>query len=206
MPPEAALAAEGIGGSPRRKGFRLWRTAGALAGAACVGVALYAATPLLRPSDSDEGTLRGLQVRVLNISQAAAENRMDGALAALDALEKDLDAAAGQGLISLSRYRGIEAAVEDVRADVSRELAAVTAAAAEVPAATTSEASTSGASTLDTSTAAVPADPPAEPQQAPQVAPEQPAIVPVPAPAPIQQEPVLPDPAKEAKGKGKGKP
>lgn len=113
---------------------------------------------------------------------------MDGALAALEALEKDLNDAAGQGLISLSRYRGIEAAVEDVRADINGQLAAASASAPVVPAPALSEPTT-------------PAEP-AEP--APQTQPEQPALVP--APAPVQPQPVVPGPAKESKGKGKGKP
>ena len=178
---------------PGRPRFRLWRAAAALVTAACVAGALYAASPLLQPADSDAATLRGLQIRVLNISQAAAENRMDGALAALEALEKDLNDAAGQGLISLSRYRGIDAAVEAVRADINGQLAATAAAtAAEAPAATASVTS--------------PSEEAVQPQQAPQTEPQQPAIIPVPAPAPVQQQPVLPDPAKEAKGKGKAKP
>jgi hypothetical protein len=188
MPPEASAPPAGIDGRPERYRFRLWRPAVALASAACVAVALYA-TPLLRPADSDAATLRGLQIRVLNISQAAAENRMDGALAALEALEKDLNDAAGRGLISLSRYRGIEAAAGAVRADITGRLASVPPAAAGVPAATASDTSVPAA--------------PAGTLQAPQADPGQPAVVPVPAPA--QQEPVLPDPAGEAKGKGKGK-
>jgi hypothetical protein len=190
VPPEALASAGGIGRSGR-KGFRLRRALAALAGAACITLALYAATPLLHPADAHEGTLRGLQIRVLNISQAAAENRMDGALAALDALEKDLDAAASQGLISLSRYRGIEAAVADVRADIT-QLAAVSAAG--VPATTASDASTP--------------DAPAQPQEAPPAEPEQPAVVPAPSavqPEPVLPGPVSPDPANDAKGKAKGK-
>lgn len=194
MPPEAPAPAGategGVSGRPR---LRLWRAAAALVSAACVAGALYAASPLLRPADSDAATLRGLQIRVLNISQAAAENRMDGALAALEALEKDLNDAAGKGLISLSRYRGIDAAVEAVRADVTGQLAAAAAAtAAEAPAATASYTS--------------PSEEAVQPQQSPQVEAQQPAIIPVPAPAPVQQQPVLPDAAKEAKGKGKAKP
>jgi hypothetical protein len=199
MPPEApapAGAPDGAteGGVPGRPRFRLWPAAAALVTAACLAGALYAASPLLRPADSDAATLRGLQIRVLNISQAAAENRMDGALAALEALEKDLNDAAGQGLISLSRYRGIDAAVEAVRADITGQVAAAAAAAtaAEAPAATASDTS--------------PSEEAVQPQQAPQVEPQQPAIIPVPAPAPVQQQPVLPDAAKEAKGKGKAKP
>ena len=193
MPPEAPASAGGSDGVvPGRTRFRLWRAAAVLVTAACVAGVLYAASPLLRPADSDAATLRGLQIRVLNISQAAAENRMDGALVALEALEKDLNDAAGEGLISLSRYRGIDAAVEAVRADITGQLAATAAAAAEAPAATAS----------DTSSAEVAV----QPLPAPQVEPEQPAVIPVPAPAPVQQQPVLPDAAKEAKGKGKAKP
>ncbi|WP_455835751.1 hypothetical protein [Pseudarthrobacter siccitolerans] len=193
MPPEAPASAGATDGAvPGRRRFRLWRAAVLLVSAACVAGVLYAASPLLRPADSDAATLRGLQIRVLNISQAAAENRMDGALAALEALEKDLNDAAGQGLISLSRYRGIDAAVEAVRVDITGQLAAAAAASAEAPAATASDTSPPGAAV--------------QPQPAPQVQPEQPAVIPVPVPAPVQQQPVLPDAAKEAKGKGKAKP
>jgi hypothetical protein len=190
MPPEALAPAGGIGGSGR-KGIRLRRALGALAGAVCITLALYVASPLLHPADGHEGTLRGLQIRVLNISQAAAENRMDGALAALEALEKDLDDAASQGLISLSRYRGIEAAVADVRADIT-QIAAVSAAG--VPAATASDGSTP--------------DAPAQSQEPPPAERAQPAVVPAPSavqPEPALPGPVSPDPANEAKGKAKGK-
>lgn len=133
--------------------------------------------------------MRGLQIRVLNISQAAAEDRMDGALAALESLEQDLDAAARQGLLSLARYRGIEAAVAAVRKEISGQLAAVSAAAAEPP------------------TTAAPATPAAPPDVEP-VAPPAPVIAQVPAPVPAEEGPDSPDAAKESKGKGKtpGKP
>lgn len=196
MPREAPGSVGHVAGRAGRK--NKWLAAVALAVAASLAAVLYAATPLLRPPESDQRTLRGLQVRVLNISQAAAENRMDGALAALEALEEDLNNAAGQGLISLSRYRGIEAAVEEVRADINGQLAAAAVSAtAEVAVATTS----------DTSTPA-----PVQPEQAPQVEPAQPAIIPAPVqppaiiPAPVQPQPVLPGRVKEPKGKGKGKP
>jgi hypothetical protein len=190
MRPERQPLHQGNDGRARPKRLRAWRAAAALVAVAGLAAALFAATPLLRPKDSDEGTLRGLQVRVLTISQAAAENRLDGALAALDALEKDLNDAAGQGQISLSRYRGIEAAVESVRADITGRIAAVSAAVAPTP------------GTADTSAAPEPA----QAQQPVQVEPRQPVVVqaPAPAPAPVQAEPVLPKPAKEAKGKGKG--
>lgn len=79
---------------------------------------------------SEERTLRGLQIRVLAISQAAAENRMEEALAALAVLERDLDDAAGRNLLPLPRYLGIEAALQAVRADITGTIAAAAAAAA----------------------------------------------------------------------------
>lgn len=79
---------------------------------------------------SEERTLRGLQIRVLAISQAAAENRMEEALAALAVLERDLDDAAGRNLLPLPRYLGIEAALQAVRADITGTIAAAAAAPA----------------------------------------------------------------------------
>jgi hypothetical protein len=200
MRPEPQPLHQGNDGRARPKRLRAWRAAAALVAVAGLAAALFAAGPLLRPKDSDEGTLRGLQVRVLTISQAAAENRLDGALAALDALEKDLNDAAGQGQISLSRYRGIEAAVESVRADITGRIAAVSAAVAPTP----GTADTRAKSVREGASAA---PEPAQAQQPVQVVPEQPIVVeaaPAPAPAPVQAEPVLPQPAKDAKGKGKG--
>lgn len=188
MPPKTQPPPEAKDGKPSPKRLRYWLTAVALTAVAGLAAALVAGTPLLRPADSDEATLRGLQVRVLTISQAAAENRMDGALASLEALEKDLNDAAGQGLISLSRYRGIEAAVESVRADITRQIKPVSAAVAP----------TGGS-------ADSPATPePAQVSQPVQVEPQPPAIVPAPVPAPVAV-PVLPEPAKEAKGNGNDK-
>ncbi|MCQ6270748.1 hypothetical protein M8J71_09675 [Pseudarthrobacter sp. R1] len=190
MPPKTQPLREGTEGAPPLKRLRAWQAACALLAVAGLAAALYAASPLARPSDSDEGTLRGLQIRVLTISQAAAENRMDGALAALEALEKDLNDAASQGLISVSRYRGIEAALDSVRGEITGQIAAVSAAAAEAPTAGTASSSSA----------------PEPVQQPAQVVPQPPLIVQAPAPevVPVQEEPELPEPAKEAKGKGKG--
>jgi len=188
LPPGTQSLDNRTHGKPRLKRGRTWQAAMALIAVAGLAAALFAAVPLLRQADSDEGTLRGLQVRVLNISQAAAENQMDGALAALEALEKDLDDAAGQGRISLSRYRGINAAVESVRADITGRIAAVSAAVAP----TTGIPDAAAAVELEKA------------QQPVQVEAQPPVLAPAPAPAPVQAEPVLPEPAKEAKGKGKG--
>ncbi|MFF1253439.1 hypothetical protein ACFVYC_13190 [Pseudarthrobacter sp. NPDC058329] len=190
-PPETQPPYQNNAGKPLLQSLRTWRTAAVLVAVAGLAAALIAATPLLRPADPDEGTLRGLQIRVLTISQAAAENRMDGALAALDALEKDVNDAAGRGQISLSRYRGIEAAVDSVRADITGRMAAVSAAVAPT------------AGTADTPAATEPA----QVQQPVDVEPQLPVVVPAaPAPAPVQEAPVLPQPAKDKnKDKGKGK-
>lgn len=155
---------------------------------------------------SDEATLRGFQIRVLNVTQAAAENRLDGVLDALEALERDLDLAAGQGSISAARYRGIDAALEAVRADVTRTITAQSASAADAKAAvTTAEAPAVIAATPEP----VPAPAPEYMQSQPvQLQPEAPAAPPGPAPEPAPQQQNLPDAAKEAreKGKGAGKP
>jgi hypothetical protein len=142
-----------------------------------------------RLSDSDEATLRGFQIRVLSISQAAAENRMDGALAALQALEKDLDAAAREGRISAPRLLGIETALDAVRTEIAGQLAAPAPAPAS-------------------GTAGPPVAAPADPI-APQTQPIQPVsgeqtVAPPPVPVPAGQEAALPEAAKDAKGKGKG--
>lgn len=157
---------------------------------------------------SDEATLRGFQIRVLNVTQAAAENRLDGVLDALEALERDLDLAAGQGSISAARYRGIDAALEAVRADVTRTITAQSASAADAKAAvTTAEAPAVIAATPEPEL--VPAPAPEYVQSQPvQLQPEAPAAPPGPAPEPAPQQQNLPDAAKEAreKGKGAGKP
>jgi outer membrane biosynthesis protein TonB len=152
-------------------------------------------------SGSEGATLRGFQIRVLNVSQAAAENRLDGALDALAALERDLDRAAGEGLISAARYRGIDTALEAVRADVTRGLTAQAAAAAEA------KAPVSAAQTPTVNVTAPEPEPATAPQpvqlpaEAPAVAP---APEPEPEPEPAAEEKDVPDAAKEAKGKGKG--
>jgi hypothetical protein len=173
-----------------------------LASAALVAGAVTASSGL-GATGSEGATLRGFQIRVLNVSQAAAENRLDGALDALEALERDLDRAAGEGLISAARYRGIDTALEAVRADVTRSLTAQASAAAEAQAAV----SAAQAATVNvTAPEPVPAPQPVQlPAEAPAVAP---APEPEPAaqeePEPATQEKELPDAAKEAKGKGKG--
>ncbi len=159
---------------------------------------------------SDEATLRGFQIRVLNVTQAAAENRLDGVLDALEALERDLDLAAGQGSISAARYRGIDAALEAVRADVTRTITAQSASAADAEAAVTAaEAPTVNVTIPEPVPVPAPAPAPEYVQSQPvQLQPEAPAAAPGPAPEPAPQEQNLPDAAKEAreKGKGAGKP
>src|SRR6478735_10648753 len=96
----------------------------------CAVVAcLVAGAAAVRPGGTDDDVLRGFQIRVLSISQAASENRMDGALAALQALEKDLGEAAAAGRVSAARYRGIEDALSAVRADIATQVAAAAATA-----------------------------------------------------------------------------
>ena len=157
---------------------------------------LVAGAAGFRPGVSEDSVLHGFQVRVLSISQAAAENRMDGALAALQALEKDLNEAAAAGRVSAARYRGIETAIAAVRSDIASQVAA---AAPASPTATAPDASGAAPALADT----------ASTNPAP-VAPAAPAAAPEPAQAPqgpgsqAQDGPQGQDPAKEVKGKGKG--
>jgi hypothetical protein len=158
-----------------------------------VAAALVVGAAGLRSSDADENVLRGFQIRVLSISQAAAENRMDGALSALQALEKDLADAAAAGRLSAARYRGIETALAAVRADIAPQVAAAASPAA--PPSTEPESGAAAAPLADTA------------QSEPLSAPAEPVVPAVaPAPAPVAQGPgsQRSDTAKEAKGKGKG--
>ncbi|MFJ6283174.1 hypothetical protein ACIQHF_08985 [Pseudarthrobacter oxydans] len=161
-------------------------------------------SPGMAGAGSDGATLRGFQIRVLNVTQAAAENRLDGVLDALEALERDLDLAAGQGSISAARYRGIDAALEAVRADVTRTLTAQSASAADAAAAVAA-AETPTVNVAAPEPAPAPDTQPVQSQPVP-LQPEAPAAAAGPAPAPQEQN--LPEAAKEAreKGKGAGKP
>lgn len=162
----------------------------AIVAAAAIAVA---AIPSLRNTEPHEAALRGLQIRVLAITQAAAENRIDSALDALAALERDLDEAAGSGLISAARFKGIDAALEAVRADLVREADAGAAAAkAAVTAASPTPAP-----------APTPASPVPAPPPAPIPVPEQPGMVQEPAPGPAAK-PGPPANVQEPKGKAKG--
>jgi len=156
---------------------------------AVVAAALVAGASGIRSGDADENVLHGFQIRVLSISQAAAENRMDGALSALQALEKDLADAAAAGRLSAARYRGIETALAAVRADIAPHVAAAASPAA--PPTTQPEAVAPLADTAQS----VPA--PAEPVV--------PAVAPAPAPAAQGPGSQRSDTAKEAKDKNNGK-
>ncbi|WP_350002346.1 hypothetical protein [Pseudarthrobacter sp. WHRI 8279] len=181
---------------------RVWAGVAAALAAAALTAAAVVVSPAFGGADSDEATLRGFQIRVLNITQAAAENRLDGVLDAVEALERDLDLAAGQGAISAARYRGIDAALEAVRADVTRTITAQAASARDAKAAVTAaETPTVSVTAPETAPETAPA-PVAEPP-AVQSQPEAPAA-PAPAPEPAAQQQDLPDAAKEAREKGKG--
>lgn len=195
MQPEVALpngpglaGAAGAGDAvPRRRSGN--RALLALSCAA-VAAALVAGAAGVRAGDADTNVLRGFQIRVLSISQAAAENRMDGALAALQALEKDLDEAAAAGRLSAARYRGIETAISAVRSDIATQVAAASAAA---PPATAPLAPAEPPALADSGQDGPPPEEPAVP-----------AIAPAPAPAPQLPGSQGRDAAKEAKGKDKG--
>ena len=193
------LASEAVGAHPvplRR------RRAHALIVLCCtlVAAALVVGAAGIRSADDDENVLRGFQVRVLSISQAAAENRMDGALAALQALEKDVGDAAAAGRLSAARYRGIETALSAVKSDIATKVGS----AAAPPAAEPSAAAPAGSDTNQLADTAQSESVPAP------VEPAVPAVAPAPAPAAAVPGDQRSDTAKEArdknKGKGQGKP
>ena len=193
MPPEIPGPRHSGEALPKPQRRTVWTVLAAILAAAALVAGAFFASAGLRGSDSDEATLQGLQIRVLNVSQAAAENRLDGALAALDALENDLEAAAAGGLVSASRYRGIEAALSSVRAEITRHIEAQ-AAAASAAKATAVAAETPATDASATQSQPVP----------PQL--ESPAAAPAPESEP--QGPGLPEAAKDSRGrtKGTGKP
>ncbi len=160
-----------------------------------VAAALVVGAAGIRSADADENVLRGFQIRVLSISQAAAENRMDGALAALQALEKDLGDAAAAGRLSAARYRGIETALSAVKSDIATKVAAAASPSTPQPQAA-SPARPDTAQLADTAQR--------EPVPAP-VEPAVPAVAPAPAPAADVPGGQRSDTAKEAKDKNKGK-
>ncbi|MFE8885547.1 hypothetical protein ACFYLX_06845 [Pseudarthrobacter enclensis] len=173
------------------------RLAAGVAALLAVAVAVVFAVSATSPrTDAETSTLRGLQIRVLSISQAAAENRLDGALAALQALQDDLDGAARDGRISAPKARGIESALAAVRADITDRLESQAAAAG------TAAGTAPVAATTDTPAAQAPApapDAPAGPAQ-----PAAPATGSDPAPASGAGQPGVPGPAKAPPGKAKG--
>jgi len=170
------------GAQGRRRGTRILILVGI-----AVAASLVAGAAAIGPGRTDQGLLRGFQIRVLGISQAAAEDRMDGALSALQALEKDLGEAAADGRLSPERYNGIESALGSVRADIAARVAA--AAPPEAPAAAPPGVDLSGAP------AGTGTDP-AEPAVA--------AVAQEPAPAANAPGAGRSAASKEAKGKAKG--
>ena len=188
MPPELKPAGPAAAGAPTPAPRR--RRVRALLVLCCAVVAcgLVAGAAGVQSGDTDSSVLRGFQIRVLSISQAASENRMDGALAALQALEKDLGEAASAGRISAARYRGIEDALSAVRADIATQVAAASTAPPAV-----AEDTAAAPALADTA------------QDGPAAAePVVPAVAPAPAPAKDAPGSQRSDTAKEAKGKAKG--
>jgi hypothetical protein len=72
----------------------------------------------------DEEAAGQFQARVVTAKQMAAEQEFHGAVAELEQLGKDVQAAGGQGRLSQERRSRIEAAIAKVRADLEAAIAA----------------------------------------------------------------------------------
>ncbi|MBT1002828.1 mucin-associated surface protein [Paenarthrobacter sp. DKR-5] len=147
------------------------RGTGVLAAVLAAGALLASCSA---PADLDAAAASQLQSRVLAVSKDAAGKNYAGALADLDQLGRDLDAAAAAGKLTPARREQISSAMALVRADLS---AARTAASASP----------------SPSTAPTPT-----PTPAPAVAP---AVTPTAAPAPLPPAPAKG--RSHSKGKGK---
>lgn len=100
------------------------RGAGVLAAVLAAGALLASCAA---PADLDSAAASQLQSRVMAVSKDAASKNYAGALADLDQLGRDLDAAAAAGKLTPARREQISSAMALVRADLS---AARTAASA----------------------------------------------------------------------------
>lgn len=78
------------------------------------GVAGCAVTP----GDISSGTAGELQTTVVAIAESAAAGDAAGALAQLDALQQQLDAAVANGSVSAERAAAIQSRIDLVRADL----------------------------------------------------------------------------------------
>ncbi|MFE4544667.1 mucin-associated surface protein [Arthrobacter sp. NPDC056727] len=79
--------------------------------------------------DLETGAAVKLQQRVLDVTRSAAGSNPTAALASLDRLSTELDAAAATGQVSFKRHQSIMAAINSVRADLTAAQSAKTAAA-----------------------------------------------------------------------------
>lgn len=107
---------------------RILRSSRAAGSAAVIATALALGLTACTPDDGAATELRG---SVVEIAERAAANDFTGALAELDLLVEDVDAAVQEGAIATSQEKEIRAAIDLVRTDLE---AAVAAANAPAPA------------------------------------------------------------------------
>ncbi len=72
-------------------------------------------------SGIDSAVAARLQASVLEVTQAAADDDTEAAIAALDALELQLKQETASGAINADRYARIQASIDLVRADLTDE-------------------------------------------------------------------------------------
>jgi hypothetical protein len=146
--------------TPYHRGFAVALATGVLLlGSACT-----------TPPQLTAGAAERMQTHAAGIRAAAAAGEYGEAIKGLDALTEELIQAAGDGDVSFARYQSIEAAIEQLNADLAAELAAASPPSAP-PNPETEQA------ILETQNAAGNTETPQE-----QPAPLPPAPVPVPLP------------------------
>ncbi|WP_438853592.1 hypothetical protein [Agromyces sp. M3QZ16-3] len=108
--------------------------------AASVTLALAAGLAGCAPAQDDAGQASGFRTQVVSIAESSAAGEFTDALARLDALQSEVDAAVADGSLDADRSAGITEAIALVRADLEAAIAAATPSPTPTPTPTPTEA------------------------------------------------------------------
>lgn len=111
----------------QRQATAAWRRAMAALTGCMLAAGLAGCAGAAPELEADAGAK--LQQRVLEVTRSAAGSNPAAALASLNKLSAELDAAAAAGQVSFKRHRSIMAAISSVRADLTAAQSAKKAAA-----------------------------------------------------------------------------